>query len=709
MCTSTEFVRHLKFMNIFRRAFRFFSEHVLLTVATPVAGVALGVAATHDLQWLGNPGNFSAAFAAHLPTAWDNVVGVQSSLAHGRIADIFAARLLGAVFVGACCFTLITQVFRRVRPKKTEFLKNIWRVIQFIPEYRGRIFGVLVAGTAIGAIGAGTPYLYKKIVDVITRLAYGRLTYDEAAETILQVLALFFFLRFSLVVLGALQDKQADDLWLETVSTFRQRVFDNMTRMSIDYFEKTRAGEIMDRFGAIPSITQWLFSLTEGTLANILQMFFIIGVLLWRAPIIGELMSVVLILNFYISYRTVGWAKPYRRGWQAMAGRMAGLLSEMVGNIATVRSFGGEPAVKQRYDETQEQWKVTRDMLHKVEWRSTLALNVVNAVGVSAAVGLATYSALHGGMTAGDILLVLTLTQSLITTIAPIARQINQAGDIEASAERLVELLDVDTELADSHDAIDLVSIESIAFEHVGFAYPGKSATAIHDVSFFLRDGETLALVGLSGSGKSTIVKLLMRFYDPTEGRILINGRDLREYKQRSVRARMGVVLQDVALFNDSIGENIAFARPGASAEDIQAAAEAAHADSFIRRMSDGYETLVGERGIKLSGGEKQRVAIARAILKDPELIILDEATSALDSESEVLVQQGLEQLVSGRSSVIIAHRLSTVMSADQILVLKEGRVVERGRHEDLANRNGGLYARLFEIQTQGWLEGLAA
>ena len=200
-----------------------------------------------------------------------------------------------------------------------------------------------------------------------------------------------------------------------------------------------------------------------------------------------------------------------------------------------------------------------------------------------------------------------------------------------------------------------------------------------------------------------------MRFYDPTAGRILINGRDLRDYKQRSIRAKMGVVLQDVALFNDSIGENIAFARPGATTDDIQAAATAAHADVFIRRMSEGYQTLVGERGIKLSGGEKQRVAIARAILKDPELIILDEATSALDSESEVLVQQGLEQLVAGRSSVIIAHRLSTVMGADQILVLKEGKVIERGRHGDLANRTGGLYARLFEIQSQGWLAGLAA
>ncbi|MEJ1959520.1 MAG: ATP-binding cassette domain-containing protein [Nitrosomonadales bacterium] len=213
--------------------------------------------------------------------------------------------------------------------------------------------------------------------------------------------------------------------------------------------------------------------------------------------------------------------------------------------------------------------------------------------------------------------------------------------------------------------------------------------------------------MGPSGSGKTTIVKLLMRFYDPTEGRVLVNGRDLRNYKQRSVRAQMGVVLQDVALFNDSIAENIAFAKPNAPGESVREAARAAHADDFIQKLPDQYDTLVGERGIKLSGGEKQRVAIARAILKDPQLIILDEATSALDSESEHLVQQGLNQLTKGRSSVIIAHRLSTVMNADKILVLKDGSVIEQGQHEELSRQNGGLYAKLFKLQTQGRLNEL--
>ena len=581
-------------------------------------------------------------------------------------------------------------------------MKNLWRTIQFIPEYRGRVIGVIAVGTMLGFINTATPYLYKQIVDVISHMLTGSITHETATWSVTIILALFFALRLGVVVFSALQNKQADDLWLDTVSTFRQRVFDNMTQKSIDYFEKTRVGEIMDRFGTITTITMWLSSLTEGTLAGFLQMVFILIVLLLKAPLVGVIMGAILLVNFWVSYRTVGWTRPYRRGWQALAGRMTGLLAEMVGNIATVRSFGGEPAVKQRYDTTQAEWKIVRDNLHKTQWRSEQGLNLINTLGVFVAVTITARGALQGHFTTGDILLVLTLTQNLISTIGPISRQINQASEIESSAERLVELLDVESEHADKPGAISLDRLETITFDNVSFRYPGKDSPALRHISFHLDRNKTLALVGPSGSGKTTIVKLLMRFYDPTEGRILINGRDLRDYQQRSLRAVMGVVLQDVALFNDSIGENIAFARPGASNEDVRAAAIAAHADEFIQRLDQGYDTLVGERGIKLSGGEKQRVAIARAILKSPQLIILDEATSALDSESEHLVQQGLEKLVSGRSSVIIAHRLSTVMNADLILVMQNGKIVEQGRHQALTDLPNGLYARLFALQTQG-------
>ena len=580
-------------------------------------------------------------------------------------------------------------------------MKNLWRTIRFIPEYRSRVIAVTAVGTVLGCIGTATPYFYKGIVDVISRMLAGTIGYDAAATGIALLLSGFFALRLGVVIFSALQNKQADDLWLDTVSTFRQRVFDNMIQKSIDYFERTRVGEIMDRFGAITTITLWLSALTDGTLAVILQMLFIVTVLLLKAPIVGLLMLAVLVLNFLISYRTVGKTKPFRRGWQALAGRMTGLLAEMVGNIATVRSFGGELAVKERYDSTQAEWKITRDNLHKAEWKSEQALNIINTAGVFIAVAVIAYGALRRRYTTGDILLILTQAQNLINSISPIARQINQAGEIESSAERLVELLDVESEHADTPGAVPLTRLETISFDNVSFRYPGKDDYALNQVSFHLEAGETLALVGTSGSGKTTIIKLLMRFYDPTDGRILINGRDLREYQQRSVRALMGVVLQDVALFNDCIGENIAFARPGATSDEVRAAARAAHADDFIQRLENRYDTMVGERGIKLSGGEKQRVAIARAILKDPQLIILDEATSALDSESEYLVQQGLDKLMAGRSSVIIAHRLSTVMGADLILVMRNGAVIERGRHDELAERDEGLYARLFALQTQ--------
>ncbi len=581
-------------------------------------------------------------------------------------------------------------------------MKNIWRAIRLIPEYQGRVLRVVLIAATLAAVGVITPQVYKSIVDTLAGVLSGRLSHAAAAARVAGLIAGFLALRLAIVVFSALQDQQADDLWLDTVSTFRQRVFDNMTRLSIDYFEKTRVGEIMDRFGAITQITMWLMSLTEGTFSSILAMFFSATVLLLKAPLIGAILSCVLAFNFAISYRTVGWAKPYRRGWQALAGRMTGLLAEMVSNIATVRSFGGEPAVKERYDRAQAEWRVTRNNLHRVEWRSSLALNIANAVGVCAAVTLAALGALHGQFTPGDILLVLTLTQNLFSTVQPVARQINQMGEIESSAERLVQLLDVDAEVDDRPDAKELHQLESVTFEDVSFTYPGKSVRALSNISFTLRAGESLALVGPSGSGKTTIVKLLMRFYDATEGRITINGTDIRAYRARSVREKLGVVLQDVALFNDNIAENIAFAKPAASQEEVRSAARAAHADEFIQRLPEGYETLVGERGIKLSGGEKQRIAIARAVLKDPQLIVLDEATSALDSESEHLVQRGFAQLLSGRSAIIIAHRLGTVMNADQILVIKDGRVVERGRHSVLSQHHGGLYAKLFALQTRG-------
>jgi ABC-type multidrug transport system fused ATPase/permease subunit len=581
-------------------------------------------------------------------------------------------------------------------------MRNIWRAVRFIPRYRRRVVGVIAVGAVIGLVGTTTPYVYKAIVDVIASLVAGSSSRSLAATRVLFLIALFFGLRIAMIFTMALQQRQADRLWLDTVSTFRQLVFDNITRLSIEYFEKTRAGEILDRFGAINTIALWLGSLTEGTLASVLSVLFFIAALLAKTPLVGLIMAAVVLLNLSISLLSTRWTRPHRTGWQRQAGRMAGLLAELISHISTVRSFGGERAVKERYEATEAEWRVARGKLQRIQWWSGLALNTVNALGVFVAVALTARSALRGNMTAGDILLVLTLSQNLIASTGPIARQINQTAEIDATAERLVELLDAETELADREGALELDELRSVELEHVTFSYPGNPTPVLHDVSFGIRAGETLALVGPSGGGKSTVVKLLMRFYDPSVGRVLVNGVDLRAYKIHSVRAKMGVVLQDVALFNDTVGANIAMARPGASLDEVRAAAQAAHAAEFIDRLSSGYDSLVGERGAKLSVGEKQRLAIARAILKDPQFIILDEATSALDAESERMVQKGLARLLERRSSIIIAHRLSTVISANQIVVLERGRVVEHGSHSTLSVRPGGLYARLCALQSNG-------
>ncbi len=586
-------------------------------------------------------------------------------------------------------------------------MKNIWHVITLIPEYRGRLVVIIAASSMLGIVGTAIPYLFKGIVDTVIRLSAHKLTFAQAQSTLAILILTFGGLRIATIIFNYFLEGQSDALWLNTVSSLRQRVFDNMATLSLDYYERTRVGDVMDRYGAITSITMWLFQLSEGTLASILQLFFGICVLLVKAPTIGLIMLVLIPYNLVSSFRTVTKTKPLRRRWHQVMGKMAGLLSEMISQIATVRSFAGERVVKRQFEKAQSEWWDIRTVEMGTELRDGARLNLVNTIGVIASIAIVSLEALEGKYTAGDILLVLTLTQNLISAIQPITRLVNNTGDIETSAERLVDLLKMVPSVIDTPGAMTLSKIESIEFRKVSFSYPGAELPSLEAISFRLAAGEMLALVGPSGSGKSTLIKLLMRLYDPDQGQILVNDTDIKGYTQDSLRSLMGIVLQDVALFNDTIGENIAFAKPEASPEDVEAAARSAHADAFIRNFPDQYKTRVGERGIKLSGGEKQRVAIARALLRSPQLVILDEATSALDSESERFVQDGLERLMRNRTAIVIAHRFSTIAKADKILVMQKGRIIETGDHGTLVGNREGLYARLYNLQVE--LQGPSA
>jgi ABC-type multidrug transport system fused ATPase/permease subunit len=577
-------------------------------------------------------------------------------------------------------------------------MNTIWQVIRHIPAYKQRVVSVALVSVAAALVAAATPYLYTLLVDRLVLFWQQQLTYSELEQWLLGLIGVAVLLRLATVVFNATQEWQADQLWLNTVGTLRQKVFDTMTRQSVDYFERTRVGEVMDRFGTITSITMWLRTLTESMLASVIQLLLITVFLLWQAPWAGLVALLLLPFNLWHSWHSLKQSRPFRRGWEKMAGRLAGLLAEMITHTSTVRSLSGEPQLQQQYADTQQQWRYERDQLHRVEWKGNLLRHSVNAVAVLVVLVYVCVGASRGQFSAGDVLLVLTLLQNLLNQIQPLSRLINQTGDVEANAERLLELLNNPLESSDPELGIELTHFESLRFEQVSFHYPGNAALVLDHVSFELDAGQSLALVGPSGTGKTTIFKLVLGFYQPTGGRILVNGIDLRQVQLKSWRALLGTVLQDVALFNDTVLANIAFAKPEASEQEVCAAAELAQAAEFIQRLPLGYQTRVGERGIRLSGGEKQRLAIARALLKQPQLILLDEATSALDSQSELKVQQGLSQLCQGRTSLVIAHRLSTVVHADLILVLQNGKVAEQGHHKELLSR-GELYAKLHQLQ----------
>jgi subfamily B ATP-binding cassette protein MsbA len=308
---------------------------------------------------------------------------------------------------------------------------------------------------------------------------------------------------------------------------------------------------------------------------------------------------------------------------------------------------------------------------------------------------------LAGRLTGGELIAFLVYGINIAASVGAFTSLYTQLQEAAGASRRIFELIDEQADIADAPNAAALPPVEGrTSFDHVSFAYPGTEHV-LHDISLEVQPGEVLALVGPSGAGKSTLFNLIPRFYDPTDGRACIDGFDLRAVQLASLRSQIGLVPQETQLFSGTVRENLRYGRLEASDSELEAAARAANADEFIQRLPQGYDTLVGERGVKLSGGQRQRIAIGRAILKDPRILLLDEATSSLDSESEGLVQEALERLMEGRTTVIIAHRLSTVHKAHRIAVLDEGYLVELGSHADLLAL-GGLYARLYQLQFRG-------
>ena len=483
------------------------------------------------------------------------------------------------------------------------------------------------------------------------------------------------------------------------IMEMRKRVHDHVVRLPIRYFDNTKSGELISRImsdaeGLRNLVGTGIVMMVGGVFTAVLAL----GVLLylnWQMT----LAAVVLLAGFGVfmagSFKRL---RPIFRERHKINADLTGRLGETLGGIRVVKAYGAEGREQAKFDAgVLKLFSKIATSIRGVNITTAGGTFVVGIVG-ALMIWLGGQAVSSGAMTLGDLMMYVFFIGVLAAPIVQIANVGTQVADAFAGLDRIKELLATPTEDVEEAERQPLGQIRgAIAFEDVHFSYE-KDVPVLRGVSFTAEPGTTTALVGPSGSGKSTLVSLVMAFDRPQAGHILIDGRDLASISLKDFRATLGIVLQETFLFDGTVEDNIRFARPDASRSEVEKVSKVANADEFIRGFPDGYDSIVGERGIKLSGGQRQRIAIARAILANPRVLILDEATSSLDSESEALIQEGFKNLRRGRTTFVIAHRLSTIRSADQILVLEEGKIVERGNHESLLER-GGRYRALYDQQ----------
>jgi subfamily B ATP-binding cassette protein MsbA len=488
---------------------------------------------------------------------------------------------------------------------------------------------------------------------------------------------------------------------LKLVKGIRDRLYKHIQTLSLGYFHKKQTGSItsivMNDVEQLQVALAVVFQRLFVEPINILTFVTLLFIISWKLALI----AIVIIPLAGITIISIGKSiRRKSRRTQAKIADIMQILTETLSSIRIVKAFVNEKEeVKKFTGESQNYFK----LLFKRARLDLISAPVTESFGVIIGVVLLWYGGLevlsNQGVSAEDFIRFIVI---LFSILGPIKQMSNVNIKIQvgaASAERIFELLDTPPEIIEDLNPVDLkVFKDSIEFDQVHFEYNDGDSLVLDQVTFSIKKGEVVAMVGPSGSGKSTIADLIPRFYDVTTGSIRIDGHDLRKATLASIRGNMGIVTQEVILFNDTIKNNIAYAQPNVSDEAIRQAAEAANAIDFIEQSPDGFNTLIGERGVNLSGGQKQRLAIARALLKNPPILILDEATSALDTESEKKVQNAIENLMKDRTALVIAHRLSTVQNADKIIVINEGKVVEIGTHNQLYD-NDGLYRRLYDIQ----------
>ncbi|WP_416236804.1 ABC transporter transmembrane domain-containing protein [Rhizobium sp. CC-YZS058] len=565
---------------------------------------------------------------------------------------------------------------------------------RYVKRYRGLVAGAGIALVTAAVTTLTLPLAVRRMVDHGFTAADGQFidTYFSMLVVLAIVLALASAARYYFVI----------TLGERVVADLRREVFDHVTRLSPSFFDVNQSGEIVSRLTAdTTQIKSAVGATASVALRNMILCLGAIVMMVYTSP---KLSSLVLLAIPLIVFPLVGFGRSVRRRSREAQDRLAGAAAyagEAIGAMRTVQAFTAEPQARMRYGAAVEE--AFGAAKAAITARSALTAFAITMIfgSVVAVLWFGAKSVLAGTLspgTLGQFLLYSVFAAGSLGALSEVWGELSQAA---GAAERIRELMREEPAIAAPPLPVALPEPASgaLSFEAVQFAYPSHPGEkSLRGLSFTVRPGETVAIVGPSGAGKSTVFALLLRFYDPVSGRIIVDGADLRMLSPEALRRRIAIVPQDVTIFAASIHDNIAFGSPGATRTQVEAAARAAQADEFIRRLPQGYETLAGERGITLSGGQRQRIAIARAILKDAPILLLDEATSALDVESETLVQRALDGLMENRTTLVIAHRLATVLKADRILVMEGGRIVEEGTHATLS-RQSGLYARLARLQ----------